>query len=564
VVSPGDGLPRTARTAVSAWSWKAWVALALLAGACGQGSAPPASEAPPNLLLITVDTLRADRLGAYGYADARTPTLDALAREGVLFESAFAPVPRTTQAVASLFTSLHAHEHGVLEIGERLPASAVTLAERLSERGWATAGISANGAASGLQGLDQGFDHFLGIDDLRRRHPLRRSGRPPRPGQIERAQAVTREALQWLASRAEEPWFLWLLYMEPHYRYEPPPAWTEGVVSHRHWFYRAVFPAGNAGIYFDLDGRSSAAREDLSRFYDGEVAFVDSWVGKLLEVVRRRVGGERTLVVFTADHGESLGEHGYFYEHGTYVYQPTVRVPLVVHWPEVVPAGRRVQAPASLLDVAPTAAALLGVDLADAGLSGADLSPAVLGRAPAPERVLFAESGSALHPQAPGRAVGGRRLGRPTKPVFQYVRRGPWVAMRTEDRDSVALYHVEADPSLSRDRSASEPAILRELRERLDGVDILAGRWRMASDGRFKLVRIPELDGVRYALYDLERDPGELRNLVSERPAIAARLRAPLERWTREALAAASAPGAFSSQEEAETRERLRALGYLE
>lgn len=534
-------------------------------GGCDDGAG--GQEGRPNLLLITVDTLRADRLGAYGDEDARTPHIDALARGGVLFESAHTPIPRTTQAVASIFTSLHPYEHGALEIGETLPQRAVTLAERLWARGYATLGVSANGSASRLQGLDQGFDRFLDLRALQRRHELRRPGRPPRPGEVQKAEAVTHEALRWLEEGGEEPWFVWLLYLEPHFLYDPPPEWIGGRRAYRHWFYDAMsgFRPRLPSVYFDLGGRSSKARPDLEEFYDGEIAYIDHWVGRLLEALRRRGEAENTLVVFTSDHGESLGEHGYFYEHGAYVYEPTMRVPLILRGPAGVPEGRRIPEPVSLLDVVPTVASLLGLELEKEELSGRDLVPRLRGAPVEADRILFGESGSALHVQTPRRVVGGRRSGRGRgREAFTYVRNGPWAAVRRGEDTPVALYQVEEDPALRRDRGEEEPERLEALRARLEEADLLAGRWRMALDGRFKLLRIPGWDGPSYELYDLARDPGEERNRIGEQPDRAARLREALDAWTRKALDRAPVPTRRSREEDATVRQRLRSLGYIE
>jgi len=569
---PGAGRRRRA----SAWLPLLCVVpllILLLLGAasgCGEDLRPPAEVAegrPPNLLLVTVDTLRADRLGAYGWERARTPSLDALAREGTLFEAATTPLPRTSPALASLFTALPPHEHGLLEVGEKLPEEMETLAEVLSRAGYATAGISANGAASRLQGLGQGFDFFLDIGALSQRTRLRRAGHPARRGEVQRAQAVTSEALAWLGRQRDEPWFLWLLYMEPHYLYDPPPEHAGGLDGYRHWFYEAAsgFHPRHATVRFDLGGHSSAAREDLSRLYDGEVAVVDQWVGRLLDGLRLRDDAARTLVVFTADHGESLGEHGYFFEHGAYVYQPTMRVPLVFHWPGVVPAGRRVASPASLLDVAPTALGLLGLRDAAAAGAGRDLAPLWRGERDGRDRIVFGESGSALLPQTPRRVLGGRRSAalRPGGEAFRSVRDGRWLALRRAG-EPVALYDVEADPALERDLAAREPERAAALARRLEDADPLAGRWRMATDGRFKLIRVPTLEGAELELYDLRDDPDETRDLAAERPDVVRRLAPPLEAWAREAVSRARAPGARSSEGDEETLRRLRALGYVE
>jgi arylsulfatase A-like enzyme len=535
-----------------------------LASACDA----PQPDPRTNVVLITIDTLRADRLGAYGHADARTPNIDMLAREGVVFEQASSPVPRTTAAVSSLFTSLHPHEHGAVEVGEELARDgAATLAEVLRDAGWATAGISSNGVASALQGLDRGFETFVGIRDLQARHRIRPNWRPAQAGEKERADAVTDEALDWLDGR-RGPFFLWLLHLEPHFPYEPPPRFIDGERAQDFWLYRESrrWRPRLGTLYFNLNGRSADARPRASQLYDGEVAAVDAALGRLLDALDRRGDAARTLVVVTADHGESLGEHGYFFEHGAFPYEATLRIPLIFRGPGIS-QGRRISGPVSLLDVAPSVAALVGVDWSDP--SGVDLSARLRGSEPglvagADGRVVFGESGSALRPQNPRRNSGGRRSGRVAegREPFRYLRDGRFVAVRTSGK--VALYDAERDPGLRTDVSAEHPEEVGRLTARLEELDVLATRWRSARDGRFKLIRIPDPDGLRWVLFDLLADPGETRDVSAQHPDVVERLRQPLEAWTDAALSDPRGRRAEGTAAKAETVDRLRALGYVE
>ncbi|MEE8557239.1 MAG: sulfatase [Myxococcota bacterium] len=560
-----------------------WVLIAL--PGCGQeGQVNPADrlDRPPNVVLITVDTLRADRLGAYGYEKAHTPAIDALAAGGVLFTDASTCIPRTTQAVASLFTSRYPHEHGVLEIGERLPHTAWTLAEQLKRAGYRTAGISANFVAGRLQGLDQGFDTFVGMGDLRSRYPIREELRKSPPAAIGKAEAVTREALRWLEEIEGEPYFLWLLYFDPHFRYDPPPPFW-GRIDPAHFpFYRelATFDPKHPTIYFNLNGRSEAALAGVSALYDGEVAYTDSMISRLVTELRRRPDWNDTLIVFTADHGESLGEHGYYFEHGDLVYQATVRVPLILHQPSRLPVGRRVDGPVSLLDVFPTVLSLIGDDADRPVLSGVDLSPALDGERPDEDRVVLAESGSALFPENPRRALGGRLgarevrrlLPRPDGPVpvsfrqlpFRYARRNPWVIVERADAEEPELYDAEADPSLRENLRTAHPEVTEELSQELDAIPVGAGRWRMARRGPWKLIRIPELGRTRFELYNVDADPMETRDLFGSRPTVETELRRVLEEWVGSIPPPPRPSPPRSPRSAIEVEERLRALGYVE
>jgi arylsulfatase A-like enzyme len=311
-------------------------ALLLLAAVCGGcgGEAPPAG-----LLLVTLDTTRADRLGAWGRTDSVTPNLDRLAREGVVFEQAVAPTPITLPSHASLLTGVYPSAHGVrdnslFELGDE----ATLVSERLRSSGFRTGAFVGAYVLDARYGLDQGFEAYSGPD----------AGRRGEGGYAERpADRVVDAAAAWLAG--VEPWerfFVWVHFFDPHRPFVPPPPWRE-----RH-----------------------------ADSYDGEIAFCDAQLGRLLDLVeaRGRLAGLRVLV--TADHGESLGEHGEE-SHGVFVYQSTLHVPLIL-WGEGIAAGAREAAPVSTVDVAATLLALAGVPARDGSgppgraLLGADGRPA--------------------------------------------------------------------------------------------------------------------------------------------------------------------------------------------
>jgi arylsulfatase len=498
-------------------------------------------ESPPNLVLITIDTLRADRLGSYGHTEATSPNLDALAAQGVLFVNASTNIPRTTQAVATLFTGRYPHEHGVAEIGEALREEETTLAEILRGAGYRTAGISANPVAGSLQGLEQGFESFVSKRNLHQRHPVTgdtESG--PRTSEMGPAEAVTREALDWLGGHGRGPYFLWLLYFDPHWRYNPPAPYNDVVDWEDFNFYRDLveFVPKNATVFYNLNGRSAAVLPQVSKLYDSEVRYTDAMIGELLSGIRSRNDAENTVIVVMADHGESLGEHGYYYQHGDFVYQSTMRVPLIFHQPGVLPEGVRLAAPVSNLDIAPTLLSLLGIPAAeDAAFSGLDLSGVIRDPSQEPaqlsDRVILGESGSALLPQNPIRLIGGRRSMKAhvTKKPFRYARRGDWMVV-TGQR-SARLYNVAEDPALKQNLAGAFPRITASLETALEALPFLAARWQMARAARWKLIRIPEPDRVRWELYDLETDPLETKDLSAAQPDVAERLRTPLEAWVR-------------------------------
>ncbi len=278
-----------------------------------------------NVLLVTFDTTRADRLGAYGYALPTTPTLDRLAAEGIVFTQSFATNPITLPSHSSLMTGTYPPDHGVRDNSAFvLREDANTLAERLGARGWATAAVVGAFVLDSRFNLDQGFDHYDDRIDQGWSWDEQRARAANAFGFAERkANLVTAAARQWLAADHRRPFFLWLHYFDPHEPKNPPE-------PHHSRF---------------------------SEPYDGELAFADEQLGSFLEALRESGDYERTLVVFTADHGEGLMDHGEP-THSLLLFDTTLRVPLIVRVPGVE-GGRRVETLSSSVDVLPTVLELL-------------------------------------------------------------------------------------------------------------------------------------------------------------------------------------------------------------
>ncbi len=315
----------------------------LLAAGCGQRRV-----APRNLILVTLDTVRADHLGGYGKPDAETPALDRLAREGIRFSNAFSTVPLTLPSHATILSGLTPPHHGLRNNGGgAFPVDRPTLATRLSSAGYRTGAFVGAFVLDHRFGLDRGFDTY---DDEIDRDPAAGAGlEAERPGSI-----VVDRALAWLENKArpgEPPFFAWVHLYDAHAPYAPPEPYAS-----RH--------------------RDSP--------YDGEIASVDAQVARLIGFLETRGLAATTLVAVAADHGEALGEHGEL-THGLLLYDPTLRVPLILRGAGL-PAGRVVDTPVSLADLAPTLAGLLATPLvppkgsatrAGASLDGRDLSDAV-------------------------------------------------------------------------------------------------------------------------------------------------------------------------------------------
>jgi arylsulfatase A-like enzyme/Flp pilus assembly protein TadD len=382
----------------------AMISLAMAMIGCARAPQTPQAHAR-NLVLITIDTLRADRVGAYGYARARTPNLDALAQAGSTFDRAYAAAPVTLPSHATLLTGRYPPGHGSRDNGMRVSADAATLATILKARGAKTAAFVAAFPLDHQFGLNRGFDVYG--DQIPRAPDGRLANERP-------ASQVVDDAIAWLRTKDQGPrpkdqFFLWVHLFEPHAPYGDP----------------------------------STSRPAVDR-YDDEVAIVDLQIGRLLGAL----GPARadTLIVAAGDHGEAFGEHEE-YAHSIFVYDTTMRVPLVMSGPGVQ-AGLRVADAVTLADVAPTVVRFFGGAMAD--VDGIDLS-AALGGAAILRRELYGES------FAPLVEFGWAPL--------RTIRSGPWKLIAAPKPE---LFDIGKDPGEQANLAASQPAVVRELEARAD------------------------------------------------------------------------------------------------
>lgn len=292
-----------------------------------------------NLVIVTLDTTRADRMGAYGNQEIETPSFDRLAREGVLFEQAVSVAPLTLPAHSSMFTGKFPPEHGVRDNGGFfLGAEQLTLAEVLKARGYRTGGFVAAYVLDSKWGINQGFDTYYDRFDLSESRGLS-LGAIQRP-----ANEVVDQALPWIEASGDRPFFAWVHLYDAHSPYRPPEPFATKYKAHP---------------------------------YMGEIAFADSQVARVLARLEALHLTDRTVVMVLGDHGESLGDHGEA-AHGFFVYNSTMRVPFVVRAPFAATRGRRVADPVRSVDVMPTALDLLGI-APPAGISGVSLAPLLSG-----------------------------------------------------------------------------------------------------------------------------------------------------------------------------------------
>jgi len=472
--------------------------LLLLPNCGGDGRARvPAVERPPDILLLTIDTLRADHLSAWGYERETSPVLDALAAEGVRFEQAQAQWPKTAPSFASMFTATYPKDNGVVRrVGVKLDCKLRLLAEELHDLGYQTHAVVANGALGREYYFDQGFDTY--IESWK--------AEPEGGGIATGARNVTDLALARIEHLdRDKPVFLWVHYIDPHAPYRPEGEFRDRFQGDEYFrpgtpvrIDRKVHRRFMGGI-----GRSQVVDggDDLAFYvarYDAEIRYADTEIGRLVEGLRDAGLWDRMLAVMTSDHGESLGEHRYFFGHGMLGFQTCLHVPLIVRYPSVLEPGVDPH-PVELLDLAPTILELAGAKL-DGGTwaQGHSLVPRLLEPGSSGGEIVHSEAGYAVDEK--------------------------WI--------------------------------------------------RTVYDGRWKLVHAPWRsdqrkiagEGVRWILYDLAQDPGELENLADAHPEEVERLSAELLSWAEaDRFPVERDPeGCVDDRSVDErTEQELRALGYL-
>jgi arylsulfatase A-like enzyme len=325
-------------------AWTAIAVTALLSLHCAFERAPQR----PDIVLITIDTLRADALEPYGATDTETPNIARLAGEGVVYEAATTPMPLTRPAHASILTGLYPDQHGVVTNHKIMPEEVVTLAEMLRGTGYQTAGFTGVRFLSRRSGLAQGFDEFDG----------------PTRGQIKpRAKEVFERATSWLGKADPEiPILLWVHVYDPHQPYEPPRKFRRGIDAEMERRIPSIKWKSLNRVAKSSEGDIPADVFDLALdYYRGEVEFTDFWLGHFLEEFDR-MRDRNSMIVLTADHGECF-EHGNYFEHSDCLYEGALWVPLIVRYPKGIGAGMRVDRRVSNLDIAPTVLHQLSIPL---------------------------------------------------------------------------------------------------------------------------------------------------------------------------------------------------------
>ncbi len=387
----------------------------------------------PNLLLITIDTTRADYIGCYGMSDMQTPYMDRLAAEGTLFLHNITPSQCTNPAHASILTGLYLARHTVYDNETPLPGSARTLAEVLKENGYATlAAVSARHLNPENSNFSQGFDTLLTCEPVELRAGKRNETFLPE--------------LRRFASRA--PFFAWVHFFDPHGRYAPPAPYD---TLHAPGDEHDVMPPRKS-MEIGPSKRSDLIDPDtFIALYKGEISYVDSEIGRLLALLDELGIADDTIVVLVADHGESMTEKNIYFCHAG-IYNQVLHVPLIMRWPNHIPAGHRVRSLTTSVDIYPSLLSLMSLNAPTAGLSGQDLSPA------------FRDPGAEIHQAVFSEAVHGAIRAVYSR-GYKYAKPYPIDWALKEER----LYRGFDDYWEKHDLKDDEPAKIKELAALLKG-----------------------------------------------------------------------------------------------
>ena len=492
--------------------------LLLLAGALLAACAPEAPPEPRHVILITVDTLRADHLSVYGYPRATSDALAELATEAVVFERAIAQWPKTGPSFASLFTGLYPQTTGLTHRADiELPGEYLTLAELLSAGGFTTAAVVANGVLRREMGWNQGFDEYLQTWEL---SPVEVED-PVEYRKWIHAGRVNELALPLLERlKDRERLFLWLHYSDPHAPYFLPEG-EENPFLDDPWY------VGDRRVKLESPRRAKALGQNRElryyvAHYDANVRYADRKMGEILEHARGLGLLDEALVVFTADHGESLGEHDYFFGHGRLPYNASAHVPLVVSYPAAVPEGRRVAVP---------------VEQGAGDLSPGDIVAAEGPRVPSPVELVD------LYPPLWRLAASGQPV-----PELEGQSLVPFLGPDGGDGKHAAAFRYAFSQA-----GGGGPKT----------------HFRSVQDQDWKLIYHPARrtrrgeKPARYELYRLADDPMETRDLLAQERREARRLREELFAWMKGSEWIVRRPDQIEARSQ-EALKALKALGYVE
>jgi len=473
------------------------------------GVTPGLGKQPQGIVVLWTDTLRQDHLDAYGYGRETAPALRRLASEGVLFRNHTAQATWTKVATPSVLTSLYPSTHGVLDFNDRLPAGATTLAEAYRAAGYATIGFASNLFTGQFTNLHQGFEE------------QHEDGSLPNQGSSKTTREYVDRLVEWLEVHRDAPFFVFLHLYDPHDPYEPnrpyDSMWADPAKKQEHHRHLEAVRKVISDPLLKLFGMPTRAELVKARldpeayvkhdvdWYDGSIRGLDVEVGRLLERLKGLGLDQRTLVVFTADHGEEFLDHGRMF-HGQSVYGDLTQVPLMMRWPGVLPAGRVVEQVVQTIDLMPTLLEISGLKPPDE-VQGQSLVP------------LLGASG--------GNRSASARTWRPRPAISEKAVTNPSKGAAPAPHDTEAYAIVD-------------------------------GGWKLVHN------TVRPTGGPEFELFDFAKDPLNLRNVAGEHPEVVQHLKKLLEGWRQMARSARLKPDADTAKGlSQEQLQRLRSLGYI-
>jgi arylsulfatase len=404
-----------------------------------------------NVILITIDTLRADHLGCYGYQRGTSPSIDKFAKKSVVFTQCVTQATATAASHASIFTSLYPPAHGVIRNSLSLSPDVPSLVGVFEKNNYRTGAFVSSIVMGSLRGLDQGFQMY---DDILESRELNREDAYERPADL-----TTAAAVDWIQNGGKTKFFAWIHYIDPHGAYYPPKEYRELFIDDQWYQGGNELPAGSVQYARNAIPSYQILHEfrDPAYYvsqYDAEIRFVDEQIGKLLRNLEETGLLSNTIVVITSDHGETLADREYCFSHGIRTYDDQALIPLIMYFPDMA-EHKKISAQVRAIDIMPTVLEKLGIEF-EATVHGQSLMPLMRednGYSIAPA-LIFSESGEKLYDTD----LGSQRSIRTIK----------WKFMRNSRDGSEELYNLEDDPLERTNLAASDPKTTAEMRKLFD------------------------------------------------------------------------------------------------
>jgi len=413
-----------------------------------------------NIIFIVVDSLRSDHLGVNGYSRNTSPNIDKLAKEGVFLKNAICAIPRTTPSVASILTGLYPHSHGVRFLfTQKLNPNVATLQEILQSHSYKTIG---NDIEMNDTGIEKGFDEF----NLLRWRIINKIKRTIKKTidwgyEVNPAETLTNFAVKYVEKLKNEKFFLYLHYIGSHWPYNPPKPYDEMFDTDykgNHTFNGVNGKISRGDLIFN-NNLSKEENEHAVAHYDGSIRFIDFQIGRLLNHLDSLNLTNNTLIVLTADHGECFGEHNLYFQHGEYLYDEGLKVPLIINHPKL--PKKKIEGQVQLTDIMPTILEILDVPLIE-NIDGVSLMP-MIEEDKAVREYTFAEGGENLFKQNKRSYFGG------IKGKWRMIRTDEWklIYIPHPEKDIYEFYNLKEDPEETRNLINKEAETANNLKREL-------------------------------------------------------------------------------------------------